>query len=396
MMPLSTQFTPDYLKHDTCLIFENPLFQALLSSDDVIFHEASGLIELCQHRLSQPHQVFNFRMHLEALRNVLEQNASLQERLQNICFDSILSFIAFKPLHTHNVLTLDEILDLTPEQTGRLKVLLDVVRQGLNAERPFSLRIDACKDRVARRLQEMLHKNILLKEERLNFPELSQCSPSFCVLFINGKISLKQAQQLNLQQNIALDSHTIYSLMMADILTIRQIIKMPQKKLSALRQKSLSRIRVDRYVNQALGKMTQEEAVQFLKNTKNPQTSQSFLFFNHMMKHMERTHITKEVWSKVKERVSVLLWAKFRFFFINRLDPEFSARVDLGRRLKLHRSSEIQAHLANSEGYREYCYHTMFSSRFFGDSSSSEEQIQMNSTSCTHEKSVDPYFRGMA
>ena len=98
------------------------------------------------------------------------------------------------------------------------------------------------------------------------------------------------------------------------------------------------------------------------------------MLFNQTMMDMERRHINTHVWHQIKERVATRMWDKYHFLFLSQSDPGFIERIDAGQDIKLARSSEVQALLASSEGYRQYVRHTMFHSRFFRPVMSAQEE----------------------
>lgn len=363
MMPLPTEFTRQNYSNDMSMILENPLFQALLATGEVIFDRELELIKIQEYALVDKAGLVEFRIQLQELHELIEHHAGEETRLKYISLQNILSFVDFKPLYMRGILTLDEILSLSLEQMQSLERLQYIVSEGIDAEQKSLNRMITREEQMTDHIYDMLQKNIISKEDRFTFPVLTDTSPSLCALIINGKISLKQAQLLTPRQKINMSGYNTYYLILADIITVKQVLRLTCDQLFHIERLNLREIKADPVLYQALGRVVQEEAVQYLKNTKNPQTSQSFMFFNHMMKHMERTHITEEVWFKIKERVSTRLWDRFHFLFSSCQDPSFVAKIEVGQSIKLSFNSEIQAPLASSEGYREYCRHTMFSSR---------------------------------
>jgi len=114
-----------------------------------------------------------------------------------------------------------------------------------------------------------------------------------------------------------------------------------------------------------LSVVIQEEAIQYLKGVINPQTAKEFVGLNQRLIRMEATHIDEIIWNNIKDRVSERMWDEFNSLFSNQNDPNFIGLIEAGQYKKLNRSPEIQSILADSEGYRKHCSHTLFNSRFF-------------------------------
>lgn len=351
------------LSSDHMAILANPLFQALIASGEASFDVESKLIKIQQYPLIEAEDLVEFRAQLHDLHVLIEQHERSQELLQNITYYKLLFFTEYKYLFTYGVLTLEEILSLDFKQMASIGRLENLICEGLDVEQERKTESLSTKEQVAARIHDMVKKKLISKEDQFNFPVITYASPSFCALIINGKISLKNIQLLISQKKINLIGYNMYCLVMADIISIKQVMRLTQNKLFQIERLNLREIKVDPIVDQTLARIVQEEVIRYLKNTKPPQTSRSFIFFNQTMKNMEHTHITKELWLKIKEDVSTRMWNTFHFLFSSHDDPNFVAKIEAGQDVKLTPSSEIQGHLADSEGYREYCRHTMFSSR---------------------------------
>jgi|GEM_PF-2478700 len=376
MMPLSTEFTHQNYSNDIIAILANPLFRALIASGEASFDGDSGLIMIQQHPIKNMEYLAELRAQLQELQTYIEIEPNLhsQALIQNMTFFRILSFEHYKHLYTHKILMLDEVLNLNLDRMKSLDKLADLVRESLHVG-PRS--IDGMRIReehIAGCIDKMLNHHIISKQDMFNFPDITYLSAALCSLIVKGKISFIQAQLLTEQQKVNFSGYNTHCLILADILTVTQVVRLSFDRLCQIERLNLREIKADDVFNKNLRLIVQDEATQYIKNVCNPQTSQSFMLFNQTMMDMERKHINKHVWHQIKERVATRMWDKYHFLFLSQSDLGFIERIDAGQDIKLARSSEIQALLARSEGYRQYGRHTMFSSRFFRPAISVQEE----------------------
>tara|TARA_R110002126_G_scaffold291755_1_gene456893 strand:- start:1511 stop:2653 length:1143 start_codon:yes stop_codon:yes gene_type:complete len=368
MMPVHTP------SNDIVAILANPLFQALLTSGEASVDEESGLIIIQQRPIRDMKYLAGLRAQLQDLQRYIEQNVRSQELIQNITFQRILSFVHYKCLFTHGILTLDKVFALNSEQIKSLDRLKAFVRESLDVGPGGNDGMLASEEHIAGCVDKMLNYHIISKQDMFNFPDITYLSPSLCSLIVKGKISFIQAQLLTEQQKVNFSGNNTYCLILADILTVTQVARLSFDKLCRIERLNLREIKANDVFNKNLCIAVQQEAIQYIKNVCNPQTSQSFMLFNQTMMDMERRHINTHVWHQIKERVATRMWDKYHFLFLSQSDPGFIERIDAGQDIKLARSSEVQALLASSEGYRQYVRHTMFHSRFFRPVMSAQEE----------------------
>lgn len=361
------------LSHDTIAILANPLFQALIASGEASFDEESGLILIEQHPLTSMEYLAELCIQLQELQTYIDQSERPQELIENITFLSILSFIYYKQFFTYEILNLNEVLALNPEQMKSLDRLEAFVRDSLDVGPTYISGALEREEAIAIRLYNMLEDRIISKEDMFNFPDIIHSSPALCSLVVNGIIPFADVQLFSVKQKVHLSGYNAHDLILAGIVTIKQIYRLSEDQLCRLEMLNMREIKVDDAFNKNLRIVVQEEATQYLKNLCAPSTSSSFMFFNQTMMDMERKHVSQEVWAKIKAPVVARMWDKLQFAFLSPSDPDFIERADAGQNIKLESSPEIQGLLANSEGYREYCSHTLFSSRLFRKQSWAEE-----------------------
>ncbi|MDF1683034.1 MAG: hypothetical protein P1U36_00090 [Legionellaceae bacterium] len=367
---------PDFTQsNDKVLLLENPLFQALMASGEVSFYEETGGLIVQQHLLTDMEYTAGLCAQLQELQAYIGQDprAYSEAWIQNMTLVRVASFAGYKQLFTYGILTLHEVLDLNAEQMKSIDRLEAFVRESLDIESRGIRGMLASVETVAHCILQMLKDHVISQESMLDFPYFTHTSPPFCALIVRGKISLKQAQLFTAQTKIHFSGYNTYYLILADVLTIKQVLQLKQDKLCQIERLNLREIKVDDAFNKSLRLAVQEEAIEFIKSLCNPQTSQSFMFFNQTIMDMERRHINTHVWHQIKERVATRMWDKFHFAFLSLSDPGFIERIDAGQDIKLARSSEVQRLMENSEGYCEYCRHTMFSSCLLRKQSWAEE-----------------------
>jgi hypothetical protein len=109
-----------------------------------------------------------------------------------------------------------------------------------------------------------------------------------------------------------------------------------------------------------------EQALNYLKERANPETSEGFQKFVALINQIEHEGITV-IWDNIKESISNKLSDLLQNSYSKQANFNFLAFLERGKRVSL---SEFDFHqfkkeLLESNGYHEYCSQTLYLSNFF-------------------------------